>query len=132
LFCLARRALSFGFQEGGPSGGLHGNGVGGALYDVAFVQVDELGLVVQQFRFAVAAVGADDDAVADGGLVGGGAVHRDDARAVFGADGVGGEAFAIGDVVDLDLLVFADAGQVKQLAVDGAGAFVVQFRVGHA
>ena len=68
--------------------------------------------------------------MADAGLVRGGTIDRDDLRTFFAADGVGGEALAVVHVVDLDLLVFADAGQVQPLAVDGAGAFIVEHRVG--
>jgi len=38
---------------------------------------------------------------------------------------------AVGDVVDRDLLVFPDPGDFEQVAVDGAGTFVFQFRVGY-
>src|SRR3546814_18547537 len=60
----------------------------------------------------------------------GGAVHRDDAAAFLCADRVGRETLAVVDVVDLDALVLADAGDVEQPAVDRAGAFVVQLGVG--
>ena len=39
------------------------------------------------------------------------------------------QALAVGDVPDVDLLVLADAGDVEQLAVDGARTFVVQLGV---
>src|SRR5690606_36682202 len=52
-------------------------------------------------------------------------------RTFLATDGVGGEALAIVDVVDLDLFVFVNAGQVQPVAVNGAGAYVVQYRVGH-
>src|SRR5690606_21316566 len=71
----------------------------------------------------------DDDAVADGSLVGGGAVHRDHLGTFLGADRVGGEALAVIDVVDLDLLVFTDARQVQPLPINGTGAFVIEHRV---
>ena len=60
------------------------------------------------------------------------AVDGDDARAFLGADGVGGKALAVADVVDLDLFILADAGEVEQLAVDCAGAFILQLCVGNA
>src|SRR3546814_15235606 len=60
----------------------------------------------------------------------GGAVHRDDAAAFLCADRVGRETLAVVDVVDLDALVLADAGDVEQPAVDRAGSFVVQLGVG--
>src|SRR5690606_39820418 len=48
-----------------------------------------------------------------------------------GPDRVGREALAVVDVVDLDPLVLADAGDVEQAAVDRARAFVVRLGVGH-
>src|SRR3546814_10437922 len=53
-----------------------------------------------------------------------------DAAAFLGADRVGRETLAVVDVVDLDALVLADAGDVEQPAVDRARAFVMQLRMG--
>src|SRR5689334_25198077 len=75
-------------------------------------------------------VSADDHAIANLGLVRGGTVDRDHARTFFTPDGVGGEALAVVDVVDLDLFVLADAGQVQPFTIDGAGAFVIEYSVG--
>ena len=97
---------------------------------VARRHVQHARLVAGQFGFAVVCVGADDHAVADLGLVCRGAVHRDHLRAVLGADRIGGEALAVVDVVDLDLFVLADSGEVQPIAVDGAGAFVVEDGMG--
>jgi len=72
-----------------------------------------------QLGLAVVRIGADNQAVADTGLVSSGTVDRDDLRTFLAADGVRGEALAIVDVVDLDLFVFTDAGQVQPFAVDG-------------
>src|SRR3546814_8058187 len=49
---------------------------------------------------------------------------------VCSADRVGRETLAVVDVVDLDALVLADAGDVEQPAVDRARAFVMQLRMG--
>jgi len=78
--------------------------------------------------------GRDDEQVAHAGAACGRAVHRDHAAAALALDGVGDEAFAVVDVPDVNLFVFADVGGVEQVFVDGAGAFVVQFalRGGHA
>src|SRR3546814_15906360 len=53
-----------------------------------------------------------------------------DASACRVADRVGRETLAVVDVVDLDALVLADAGDVEQPAVDRARAFVMQLRMG--
>src|SRR5690606_29739329 len=101
-----------------PSGQLHRDGVAGVAQGAVGGVVQHARRVFVQLGLAVVGVGADDQPVADLGLVGGGAVDRDDARAGFAANGVGGEALAVVDVVDLDLLVFADAGHVQPVAVD--------------
>src|SRR5215469_3476130 len=99
---------------------------------VVLVEVDEARFVVHGFRRVHLAIAADDDAVTGLGAVRRGAVDGDDARARFGPHGIGGEALAVGDVVDLDLLVVEHAGGLQQLAVDGAGAFVIELRMSHA
>ena len=65
-------------------------------------------------------------------FVSSGAVYRDDAGTSVGLDGVGGEALAVGDVVNLDLLELDDAGGVQQPGINGAGAVVLKFGVRHA
>ncbi len=93
--------------------------------------VQHMRFEIGQLGLAVVGVGADDQAVTDTGLVSSGTVDRDDLRTFLAADGVGGEALAIVDVVDLDLFVFTDAGQVQPLAVDGAGTFIIEHRVSY-
>ena len=78
------------------------------------------------FHFGVR---ADDHAITDTRLVGGGAVDRDDAGAGFGANGVGGEALAVVYVPDVDLFVFLDVCRFEQVFIDGAGTLVVQVGV---
>ena len=113
------------------SGDLYRNCPAGVAQLVARLEIQHLRLVPGQFNLVVLGVGADDQAMANAGLVRRSAVDRDDPRAVFASDGVGGEAFAVVDVVDLDLLVLANAGQIQPLAVDGAGAFIVHYGMGH-
>jgi hypothetical protein len=69
--------------------------------------------------------------LAGGSLARSSAIDRNRAGAAFGANGVSGEALAIGHVVDVDLLVFLDVGCLKQIFIDGAGTLVVQFGVGN-
>src|SRR5690606_4162348 len=59
------------------------------------------------------------------------AVDRDHAAAVLAADGVGDEALAVVHVVDVHLLVLADAGDVEQPPIDGARALVMELGMGH-
>src|SRR3546814_5767533 len=49
---------------------------------------------------------------------------------VCSSDLVGRETLAVFDVVDLDALVLADAGDVEHPSVDRARAFVMQLRMG--
>ena len=58
------------------------------------------------------------------------AVYRDHTAAPLCTDGVGGEALAVVDIVDVDHLVFVNAGGIKEVLVDCAGALVMQFRMG--
>src|SRR5690606_19564131 len=59
-----------------------------------------------------------------------GTIDRNDAAPLFAADRVGHEAVAAVDVVDVHLLVLADARNIEQPPIDRAGAFVVQLGVG--
>src|SRR5690606_25601407 len=113
------------------SGNLNRNRIAGVAEFAVGAHIKDVGLEAGQLGFAVMGIGADDQAMANAGLVRGGAVDRDDLRAFLAADGVGGEALAVVDVVDLNLFVLTNAGQVQPVAVDGAGAFVIQHRVGH-
>ena len=45
-------------------------------------------------------------------------------------DGIGDEAFAVVDVPDMDLFVLTNVGGIKQVFVDGAGAFVMELALG--
>ena len=74
--------------------------------------IQNVWLEAGQFGFAVVRVGTNDHSMTHAGLVRGGAVDGNDLRAFLAADGIGSEALAVVDVVDLDLLVFADAGEV--------------------
>ncbi len=76
-------------------------------------------------------VGADDDEVALLCEAGGGAVDADDAGATFALDSVGGKAFAVIDVEDVDLLVRHDVGLVHYRAVDGDRALVMKVGMRH-
>ena len=76
--------------------------------------------------------GGDDNQITHRSPARGRAIDRDDAAAALGADRVSDETFAVVDVPDMDLFVFANIGSVQQVFVDGAGAFVVEFAVGDA
>ena len=91
------------------SGGLDRNSVTGAHYLVEFIKIQQFGLVVEQLDIAVGGIGTDDDAITYRSLVCSGSVHGNDAGTGFAPNGIGCEALAIGDVVDLDLLEFANA-----------------------
>ena len=110
--------------------GLGGNLVAAAGDAVGAVDVDQLRRVLGQFDLVIHGEGGDDEDVAGGGPARGGAVDGNDPRSPLGADGVGGEALAVIDVPDVDLLVLADIGGVEQIFVDGAGTLVVQFGMG--
>ena len=99
---------------------------------IGFVQIDQGGAVLSQFLAAEAGIGADYNAVTWGGLVRGGAIDRDDAGLGGGTNRVSDETFTIADVIDVDLFVFQDAGEIEQISIDCTGSFIVHLRVGHA
>src|SRR3989344_5324183 len=101
------------------------------LDGIALVEQHHLGLVPSHFTFGHRGVGADDQQVADVGLAGGRAVERDDTRSTRRLDDVGGEAFAVVDVVELDVLELLHVGGVQQVFIDPARALVVQIGLGH-
>jgi len=111
-------------------GGLGRHLVALTHHPVLGIHVNQGGFQLGQFHFVENTEGGDDENVSGSSLAGGGAVHGNDARSPFRLDGVGGEAFAVIHVPDVDLLVFADIRGVQQILVDGTGAFVVKFRVG--
>ena len=94
------------------------------------IHQDHDGPVGGELGLRVLRVGADDQQVLDHGLAGRRAVQADRPAAPRGADGVGGEALAIGDVVDLDVLEFGDSRGLEQQLIDSAGALVVEVRFG--
>src|SRR5690606_25589422 len=112
---------------GGGSGHLYRNGIAGAFHHVTVGQIHQPRCEIDQFRAAVAGVGADNHTVAGVRLVGGGTVDGNHFRAFLGANGVGGETLTIVHVVNLDLFVFEDARQIEQFAVNGAGSFILEF-----
>ena len=128
--CRALRA-SIRQRLNGDSGDLYRDGVAGMAQLAVCAHVEHMGFEIGQLGLAVVRIGADDQAMTDTCLVGRGTVDRNDLRTFLAADGVGGEALAVVDVIDLDLFVFADTGQVQPLAIDGAGAFVVEHRVSY-
>ena len=60
------------------SGHLHRNGVAGMAQFAVGAHVEHMGFEVGQLGFAVVRIGTDDQAMTDAGLVGGGAIDRDD------------------------------------------------------
>ena len=59
------------------------------------------------------------------------AVNGDDFRAALTGDSVGRETLPVGDVVDIDGFIFQNACRLKEVLIDGAGAFVMQVRLSH-
>jgi hypothetical protein len=97
---------------------------------VGFAQDDDARLVRLGFLDAHRRVGADDDLVADACLARGSTVEADDARPRLALDDVGGEALAVVDVVDLDMLVDEQAGGADQVRVDCQRALIMEVAFG--
>ena len=75
--------------------------------------------------------GGNDDQVTHRGTPRRRTIDRNDAAAAFGADRTGDEALAVIAVPDMDLLVFAEAGGIQQVFVNGGGSLVIELAVGH-
>ena len=114
------------------SGCLNGDSVSGADDMVVLIEVDEPGFVIQQFRFTVLAIGADNDPVTYSCLVGCCTINGDDPGTGFCPDCIGGKTFSVAQIIDLDLFVFANACCIEQVAVDGAGSLIVELCMGYA
>ncbi|MNL65220.1 hypothetical protein D3C87_1895220 [compost metagenome] len=59
------------------------------------------------------------------------AVHGDDFRAAFTGNRIGREAFAVGDVVNINGFVFKNTRRLKEILVNRAGTFVMQVCLRH-
>ena len=55
-----------------------------------------------------------------------GAIDRNDFRSGFSLYGIGSEPFAVGYIVDLNLLILTNAGQPEQIGIDRAGTFILK------
>ena len=97
---------------------------------VGFVAHDDAGDVFFDFVGGGGDEGHNDDAVADGGEAGGGAVDADDAGAGGAGEDVSFEAVAVFAIGDEDLLVGEQAGGAEEVGIDGDGAVVVEVGLG--
>jgi hypothetical protein len=76
--------------------------------------------VFGEFDFVVHREAGDDQDVTRRGAARSRTIHRDDAGAALGAQGVGREALAVVDVPDVDLFVLTDVCRIEKILVDGA------------
>ena len=93
--------------------------VTGADDPVGLVDEDNGGLDLAHEGLGYLGVGHDDDEVADVYLVGGRTVELDGARATPSGNRVGGQAFAVVDVDDVNLLAGHNVRGVQQILVHG-------------
>src|SRR5208337_632131 len=87
------------------------------------------GVVVERLG-GIAGIGSDDDEVTHRAPSGRGAVEADDPAAGRALDGVGLEALAVADVIDVHHLIGQDVGAPQEIGVNGEGAFVGQVGLG--
>jgi hypothetical protein len=78
------------------SSGLDGYPVAPGDDAVMLVHIDELRVVSLQFKFGIHRIAGDDEDIARGGLVGGRAIHRNNAGTALCADGIVGGSFLNG------------------------------------
>ena len=77
------------------------------------------------FIFIIEAVGTNNKHIANGRFMCSRTVDRNDLRASFSTNGVGGEAFAVGAVININLLLFTNSCHIKPVAINGTRAFVI-------
>jgi len=99
---------------------------------ISLVQIDQLGVKVGRLTLLNGYIGTDDHAIARARFMCGRPIHRYDTRALFGANGIGGKAFAIIDIVDLDLLILMNARKIQHPAVDCTRSFILPLCVRYA
>lgn len=75
-------------------------------------------------------IAADDDHVTGTDQVGGRTVNADYSRISSSFNGIRRQSITVGDVVDLNLLIFDDIGQLHQLDIDCHTTFVMQLSLG--
>src|SRR5690625_1973337 len=112
-------------------GHLNRNRVGGPLYAVVFVQIHQARLVFLQVGFTILTISGNNHPIPYLHFARRGAVHGNRAGTSLGQNDIGGQALAVIDVVNVDLLEFAQTSQCNQVAVNGAGAVVPKFRLGN-
>src|SRR5262245_20058460 len=99
-------------------------------YTVLAVDQHDDGIVTGDLCLVISRIRADDQQVTDAAQPRRRAIQRDLPRAAWRADRVGRETRAVGDVVDLDVLVGKDARSFEQRFVDTTRAFVVEDGLG--
>ena len=103
----------------------------GAGFQLLVVLVDENypRAVISQFFVAVLRIRDDDHQVTWVDEPRGRTIDSNDARPAFAGDRIRGQAIAVVDVNDVDLLALENVRGLHQSRVDGAGADIMQVRL---
>lgn len=118
-------------RQCGLTGGLLHQDVRALFLDaIRAVHKHQLWQVAQHAFLWHQAEGSDDRQVSHRGPARGRAVDRDDAAAALATNGVGHEALATVDISDMHLLVLNEIRSIKQVFVDRARPFAMQFAIG--
>jgi hypothetical protein len=75
-------------------------------------------------------VSGNDDQVARASLVSSSTIDLNNAGMDLSNNRIGRESLAIGDVVDINLLIFHQASQIQEVFVNGQTSFVMQLGIG--
>lgn len=96
---------------------------------ILLVDEDDARAIILQLLCAVLRVRDDDHQVAGVYQARGRPVDSDDARSAFAGDRISGQAIAVVDVNDVDLLALENVRGLHQSRVDGARADIMQVRL---
>lgn len=95
------------------------------FYFIVVFKIGDVGLLGVSFFIWYGNEVGDDDNIVDIGVVGCCIVNRNNFWIVFCCDGISGEMFVVGDILDINGFVFENIGCVKKILVNGVRIFIV-------
>ena len=114
------------------SGNLHRDAVSAMGYVIVFVEIHQPGPEVDHFLLAQDRIGTDDDSVSGPGFMRRRTVDGHHTRSTRGANRISRKAFAIVNVINLDLLILMNTGSLEQIFINGTGPFVLKLGMSDA
>ena len=97
---------------------------------VVLIHEDDAGVIILQVFWGELGITDDDHQVARADQARGGAIDADDTGSPLTGDHVGGQAIAVVDIHDVDLLPLEQIRGLHEVCINGAGAHIVEIRLG--